>query len=57
MLFNLTCMNQKPVLKQVFIRKLKIPDKNTDGNSINYLFQFFFKFHFEKSYNCTVLPL
>ena len=46
MLFNLTCMNQKPVLKQVFIRKLKIPDKNTDGNSINYFFQFFFQVSF-----------
>ena len=34
MLFNLTCKNQKPVLKQVFIRKLKIPGENTDGNSI-----------------------
>lgn len=54
MLFNLTCMNQKPVLKQVFFRKLKIPGENTDNKL---LVSIFFKFHFDKSYTCMVLPL
>ena len=57
MLFNLTCMNQKPVFKQVVIRKLKIPDENTDGNSINYSFQFFSSFILENHTLVWCCPL